>query len=47
LPAWRAVYDVVVDGERHARNAWVYEAPKPNKRELAGRFGFWEDVEVQ
>jgi uncharacterized protein (DUF427 family) len=40
-------YDVVIDGVRHARNAWVYEAPRPNKSELAGRFGFWEDVEVQ
>jgi uncharacterized protein (DUF427 family) len=39
-------YDVVIDGVRHPRNAWVYEAPRPNKSELAGRFGFWQDVEV-
>jgi uncharacterized protein (DUF427 family) len=40
-------YDVVVDGVRHVRNAWVYEAPRPNKCEIAGRFGFWKDVEVR
>jgi uncharacterized protein (DUF427 family) len=40
-------YDVVVDGVRHVRNAWVYEAPRPNKAQIAGRFGFWEDVEVR
>jgi uncharacterized protein (DUF427 family) len=37
-------YDVVVDGVRHARNAWVYEAPLPAKRETAQRVGFWKDV---
>jgi uncharacterized protein (DUF427 family) len=40
-------YDVVIDGVRRPRNAWVYEAPRPNKSELAGRFGFWQDVEVR
>jgi uncharacterized protein (DUF427 family) len=39
-------YDVVIDGKRHARNAWIYEAPKPNMAQVAGRFGFWEDVKV-
>ena len=39
-------YDVVVDGVRHARNAWIYEAPKPNKAEIRDRVGFWQDVEV-
>ena len=39
-------YDVVIDGVRHARNAWVYEAPRPAKAQVAGRFGFWQDVEV-
>jgi uncharacterized protein (DUF427 family) len=39
-------YDVVIDGKRHERNAWVYEAPKPAMAEVGGRFGFWEDVEV-
>jgi uncharacterized protein (DUF427 family) len=39
-------YDVVVDGERHVRNAWSYESPKPNMAAVKGRFGFWEDVQV-
>jgi len=39
-------YDVVVDGERHARAAWSYEAPRPEMRQVGGRFGFWEDVKV-
>jgi uncharacterized protein (DUF427 family) len=39
-------YDVVIDGARHPRAAWSYEAPRPSMRRLAGRFGFWEDVEV-
>ena len=38
--------DVVIDGERHPRAAWVYEAPRPAKAQIAGRFGFWQDVEV-
>jgi uncharacterized protein (DUF427 family) len=39
-------YDVVIDGTRHARNAWSYEAPQPRMAQVAGRFGFWEDVQV-
>jgi uncharacterized protein (DUF427 family) len=39
-------YDVVVDGERHKRAAWSYEAPRPSLAQIAGRFGFWEDVQV-
>jgi uncharacterized protein (DUF427 family) len=39
-------YDVVIDGERHARAAWSYEAPRPKMRQVAERFGFWEDVKV-
>ncbi len=39
-------YDVVVDGARHARAAWCYEAPRPAMQQVGGRFGFWEDVEV-
>ncbi len=39
-------YDVVIDGERHARNAWSYEAPQPRMANVGGRFGFWEDVAV-
>ena len=40
-------YDVVVDGKRHARAAWSYEAPRPEMSAVGGRFGFWQDVEVQ
>ena len=39
-------YDVVIDGARHARAAWSYEAPRASMADVAGRFGFWEDVEV-
>ncbi len=40
-------YDVVVDGRRHSRAAWSYEAPRPEMAQVGGRFGFWEDVEVK
>ncbi|MGH6896933.1 MAG: DUF427 domain-containing protein [Geminicoccaceae bacterium] len=40
-------YDVVIDGVRHGRAAWSYEAPQVAMRKVAGRFGFWEDVEVR
>ena len=39
-------YDVVVGGKRHARNAWIYEAPQPNMKAVSERVGFWEDVKV-
>jgi len=39
-------YGVVVGGGRHERAAWSYEAPRPAMRQVGGRFGFWEDVEV-
>ena len=39
-------YDVVIEGERHARAAWSYEAPRPKMQQVAERFGFWEDVKV-
>ena len=39
-------YDVVIDGARHARAAWSYEAPRPAMAQVGGRFGFWEDVKV-
>jgi len=39
-------YDVVIDGKRHPRAAWSYEAPRPEMAQVGGRFGFWEDVEV-
>ena len=40
-------YDVVINGERHPRNAWSYEAPQPKMEQVRDRFGFWEDVEVR
>lgn len=40
-------YDVVIDGVRHPRAAWSYEAPRPAMRRTAGRFGFWQAVEVR
>ena len=39
-------YDVVIDGVRHARAAWRYEAPLPAMKQVARRFGFWNDVKV-
>jgi uncharacterized protein (DUF427 family) len=39
-------YDVVVDGTRHDRAAWSYEAPRPAMQQVAQRFGFWKDVKV-
>jgi len=35
-----------VEGKRHPRAAWSYEAPRPEMRHTADRFGFWEDVTV-
>ena len=40
-------YGVVIDGKRHPRAAWSYEAPLPKMKQVADRFGFWEDVEVR
>jgi uncharacterized protein (DUF427 family) len=39
-------YDVIVDGIRHERAAWSYEAPRPSLQHVGGRFGFWNEVEV-
>jgi uncharacterized protein (DUF427 family) len=39
-------YDVVMDGVRHERCAWSYESPRPRMKQVADRFGFWEDVAV-
>ena len=39
-------YHVVIDGVRHERAAWIYEAPRPSMKHVAERFGFWEDVEL-
>lgn len=39
-------YDVIVDGTRYERAAWIYEAPQGDLTQVAGRVGFWKDVEV-
>jgi uncharacterized protein (DUF427 family) len=39
-------YDVVIDGARHERAAWRYEAPRPSMSHVADRFSFWDEVEV-
>jgi uncharacterized protein (DUF427 family) len=39
-------YDVIVDGERHPRAAWRYEALRPSMRHVVDRFGFWDEVAV-
>ena len=40
-------YDVVIDGKRHARAAWSYEAPLAPLHHIARRMGFWKDVELR
>jgi uncharacterized protein (DUF427 family) len=39
-------YDIVIDGQRHERAAWSYEAPLERMRNVAHRFGFWKDVKI-
>jgi uncharacterized protein (DUF427 family) len=39
-------YDVVIDGQRHVRNAWSYESPQPKMQEVGGLFSFWNDVKI-
>jgi len=39
-------YDVLIDGVRHERVAWSYEAPRAALRHIADRISFWEDVEL-
>lgn len=39
-------YDVVIEGIRHERAAWSYEAPQVSMARVAQRMAFWEDVEV-
>ena len=40
-------YNVVIDGMRHERVAWSYEAPRAALHHIADRMGFWENVEVR
>jgi uncharacterized protein (DUF427 family) len=37
-------YDIVIDGMRHERAAWEYEAPLARVVQTARRTGFWKDV---
>jgi uncharacterized protein (DUF427 family) len=39
-------YDVIINGTRYERAAWIYEAPRGDLTHVAGRVGFWKDVEV-
>jgi uncharacterized protein (DUF427 family) len=39
-------YDVVIDGSRHERAAWSYEAPLAAMQPVAHRFGFWNYIKV-
>lgn len=39
-------YDAMIDGVRHERVAWSYEAPHPSLHHIAERMGFWKDVEI-
>ena len=39
-------YDVIVDGARHPRAAWSYEAPRSAMQQVGGRFGVWGAVQV-
>ena len=40
-------YDVVIDGARHERAAWRYEAPRSSMSHVADRFSFWDEVEIE
>lgn len=40
-------FDVVVDGERNANAAWIYEDPKEKAANIKGHVAFWKGVEVK
>lgn len=40
-------YDVVIDGARHPRAAWSYEAPRAAMKQVDHWIGFWNDVEIE
>lgn len=40
-------YDVVVDGERNAKAAWIYPDPLPQAEDLAGWVAFWNGVQTE
>ena len=37
---------LVVSGERNEDAAWYYPSPKPEAAKVAGRYAFWNGVEV-
>ncbi len=37
-------FDIVIDGIRHERAAWAYEAPLPKLAQTARHTGFWKAV---
>ncbi|MGI9577372.1 MAG: DUF427 domain-containing protein [Microthrixaceae bacterium] len=39
-------FDVVVDGESSAAEAWTYADPLPKAETLKGRVAFWKGVEI-
>ena len=40
-------YDVVINGMRHQRVAWSYEATRASLHHIAERMGFWKEVDVR
>lgn len=40
-------FHVDVDGNVNENAAWVYQTPKPEAKEIAGRVAFWRGVKVE
>ncbi len=40
-------FDIVVDGKTNAGAAWVYNAPSPAAKAIAGYVAFWKGVEIK
>lgn len=40
-------YNLVVDGQENKDAVWCYRDPKPEAKNLKGRYAFWKGVEVQ
>lgn len=40
-------FDVVVEGERNANAAWIYEDPKEKAANIKNHVAFWKGVEVK
>lgn len=46
---WKGIadyYNVTADGKTAENGAWMYPAPTPPAKEIAGHFAFWQGVEV-